>query len=221
MSSTTIDTTRSRPGSQSLSAVFVHSRHYGSALFRSFELGSSSTCGLSASKKVSRHTGIGEHDQLSSERQDREIVPRMEGGRRKTSMRNNQAWQWPALLFFLAGGLTGFGLLAFDVFFIFIPCVMLGLGLAIFASKRWGNHLLWVAVLGFGTVPVLLLLFDIISSFPPCPPGGLSIPADAPVGTTVSCSGPLPAAYYLLLACFGMVVLGAVAWPLLRRRVHR
>ncbi|HET8841501.1 MAG TPA: hypothetical protein VFN35_08540 [Ktedonobacteraceae bacterium] len=136
-------------------------------------------------------------------------------------MKLNQTWLWPAFLFFIAGGLLGIGLLGLDVFFFSIPCVLSGLGLAIFASQRWGNHALWVAFLGFGMVPALFLLFDIIRSFPTCPPGGLRIPADAPAGTTASCSGPLPAAYSLLLACFGIVALGALVWPLLRRPVHR
>lgn len=136
-------------------------------------------------------------------------------------MTNRQTWQGQALLFFIAGGLIGLGLLAFDVFFIFIPCLMIGLGLAFFGSKRWGNHALWAAFLGFGMVPALFLINDIIRSFPTCPPGGLTLPADAPAGTTLSCGGPLPPTYYIFLACFGIVVLGAVAWPLLRGRLHR
>jgi hypothetical protein len=142
-------------------------------------------------------------------------------GRRKeeTSMATKQAWQ--ALLLFIAGSLIGLGLLALDLFFISIPCIMIGLGLAIFGNKRWGNHSLWTAFLGFGMVPALFLLNNIIRSFPTCPPGGLTLPADAPAGTTVSCGGPIPATSYILLACFGVVVLGAFAWPLLRRHAHR
>ena len=135
-------------------------------------------------------------------------------------MAPKQKWLGQAFLLFIAGGLIGLGLLAFDVFFIFIPCVMIGLGLDIVGSKRWGNHSLWTAFLGFGMVPALFLLHDIISSFPTCTPAGLTLPADAPAGTTLSCGGPIPATYYILLACLGIVILGAVAWPLLRRRVQ-
>ncbi|HZO74508.1 MAG TPA: hypothetical protein VFB60_20055 [Ktedonobacteraceae bacterium] len=134
-------------------------------------------------------------------------------------MTNRSMWQ--VLSWLLAGSLIGLGLLGFDVLFIFIPCFIIGLSLVILGVRRWGSHYLWVAFLSFGIVPELFLLNDIVRAFPSCPPGGLTLPADAPTGTTVSCGGPIPTTYYILLACFGIVALGALAWPILRRCVYR
>jgi|SRR5579884_2835524 hypothetical protein len=137
----------------------------------------------------------------------------------ENSMVNRPLWQ--ALLWFIAGGLIGLGLLAFDIYFIFIPCVIAGICLLIFEIRRWGPGQLWLAFLGFGVVPALLLLNSILSSFPTCPPEGLTIPPDAPPGTTLSCGGPLPSTYYVLLACFAGIALAALMWPILRRIARR
>lgn len=133
-------------------------------------------------------------------------------------MTNRQPGQ---ILYWLIGGaLIGLGLLGFDVYFIFIPCVIVGLIMLIVGIKHWGAGRLWAAFLGFGILPALFLLNDILSSYPPCPPQGLSIPAGAPPGTTVLC-GFVPIYYYVMLAFFILIALVAGAWPLLRRRFHR
>ena len=133
-------------------------------------------------------------------------------------MANRQLWQ--VLYWFIAGSLIGMGFIGFDIYFIFIPCVIVGVSLIILGITRWGTGRLWASFLGFGSLPALFLLFDIINSYPPCPPQGLSIPAGAPPGTTVSC-GSVPSSYYILLACFGIIALVAGAWPVLRRHTHR
>lgn len=133
-------------------------------------------------------------------------------------MTNRQTWQ--VLYWLIAGGLVGFGLIGFDIYFIFIPCVIVGLILVIVGIRRWGTGRLWAAFLGFGILPALFLLNDIISSYPACTQQGLTIPAGAPPGTTASC-GYIPTPYYVLLACFCLIALVAGAWPFLRKRVHR
>jgi hypothetical protein len=140
------------------------------------------------------------------------------GGRRKRYMANRQLWQ--VLYWFIAGGLVGTGFIGFDIYFIFIPCLIVGVSLVIFGIMRWGTGRLWAAFLGFGSLPALFLLNDIIRSSPPCPSQGLTIPAGAPPGITVSC-GSVSSLYYILLACFGIIALVAGTWPILRRRTHR
>jgi hypothetical protein len=121
----------------------------------------------------------------------------------------------------IAGGLIGLGLIGFDIFFLFIPCVVTGLILAILGLRLWGTRHLWAAFFGLGIVPTLFLLRDSISAYPPCPPGEFSIPAGASAGTTVSCGGPIPTTCYILLICFGAIALIAGIWPFLRRLVQR
>lgn len=133
-------------------------------------------------------------------------------------MANRQLWQAP--FWFIAGGLIGLGLLAFDVYFIFIPCVIAGVCLLILEIRRWGNRKLWIAFLGFGLVPTLFLLNSILNSIPTCPPGGLTLPAHVPAGTVISCGGPVPGTYYILLASFAGIAFIAVTYPLLRRIAH-
>jgi hypothetical protein len=133
-------------------------------------------------------------------------------------MANRQTWQ--VLSWIIAGGLIGLGLIGFDVPFILVPCLIVGLGLVIFGITRWGTGHLWAAFLGFGAIPALFLLNDIIRAYPPCPPQGLTIPASAPAGTSVSCGGPIPVTYYILLACFGIITLASGSWPILRRRTR-
>ncbi len=133
-------------------------------------------------------------------------------------MANRQPW----LVFYwlIAGALIGVGLLGFDVYFIFVPCVIVGLTLVVVGIRRWGTRYLWAAFLGFGILPALFLLNDIIRSSPACPPQGLIIPPGAPPGTTLSC-GYVPTTYYVLLAGFVLIALVSAAWPLIRSRVHR
>lgn len=132
-------------------------------------------------------------------------------------MANRQVGQ--VLYWFITGGLLGFGLISFDIFFLAIPCLLVGLGLVIFGIIRWGPHNLWAAFIGFGAIPAFFLISDIIRSYPPCPPQGLMIPPNAPSGTTLSC-GYTPPTYYFLLTGFVIIALIGAVWPLLRRRVR-
>jgi len=62
-------------------------------------------------------------------------------------MANRQLWQ--VLYWFIAGGLVGTGFIGFDIYFIFIPCLIVGVSLVIFGIMRWGTGRLWAAFLGF------------------------------------------------------------------------
>lgn len=127
-------------------------------------------------------------------------------------MENKPMWQ--PLLWFIAGALIGFGLLAFDIFFLFIPCVIVGLCLVVTAFIRWGSRQLWIAFLGLGVIPALILLYDILFSLYTTCEGKLR-------GGSFACSDPLPSAYYILFVISGIIVVLASIWPFVRRMVGR
>lgn len=122
------------------------------------------------------------------------------------------------LFWLLAGGIVGMGLIGIDIFFLSIPCIIVGLILTIIGINLWGIKQLWAAFLGLGLVPALFLFYDIITVPPPCPLTGPVVPANAPI---LTCGGPLPTLYYILLACFGGIALVAGMWPIVRKRVQR
>lgn len=133
-------------------------------------------------------------------------------------MANRQTWH--VLYWIMIGGLIGLGLLSFDIVFLAVPCLIAGLGLGAFGIMRWGTSRLWAALLGFGILPALILLNDIIRAYPPCTAQGLTLLANTLPGTSVSC-GALPTAYYILFACFVIVALVGGVWPILHKRTHR
>lgn len=118
----------------------------------------------------------------------------------------------------LAGALMGFGYIG--ILSIGFPFLLLGLGLVIFGLiRRWLNGL-WAFLIGFGGLPALILVLDIITAPPPCPPGEITLP---PGVHSFTCSGPL-GNYVTLAIIFGAIALVGVAWPLvlwLWRRARR
>ena len=113
----------------------------------------------------------------------------------------------------ITGTLIGFGLISFDIYFIAYPCLLVGLGLIIYGVIRLGIGGIWAALLGFGTLPALMLVWDIVTAPPPCQPGGLSLP---PHTAQLACSY-IPPSYFLFAVLFGAIALMGGAWPLLRR----
>jgi hypothetical protein len=133
-------------------------------------------------------------------------------------MAKRQTWQ--VLSWIIAGSLIGFGLLSIDIFFISIPCLVIGLSLIIFKISRQQTDHLWVAFFCLGVIPTLFLLNDIISAYPFCPLQGSVTLASPTPGTTVSC-GFIPATYYILLVCFSGIAFVSGIWPILRKHTHR
>lgn len=114
----------------------------------------------------------------------------------------------------ITGTLIGLGLISFDIYFILYPCLFVGLVLIIYGGIRMGFGGFWAALIGLGTLPALILVLDIVTAAPPCPPGGLSLPPNST--SQVSCS-IIPSSYYLFAVIFGVIALIGGAWPLFRR----
>jgi hypothetical protein len=118
---------------------------------------------------------------------------------------------WQLLYWMSAGGLIGFGLIG--ILSIGFPFLLVGLGMVIYGAVRRWIDTFWAAFVGFGILPALFLMYDIITTPPPCPPQGLSLP---PHATSVSC-GSIPGSYSVLLVIFGVIALAGGIWPLIRR----
>lgn len=129
--------------------------------------------------------------------------------------------RWLILYWIVTGSLIGLGLIGFDILFLSLPCLLVGLSLGTVGIIRWRTRHLWIAFLALSIVPAFFLLTDIISSSPTCPAQGLTIPAHAPGGTIVTCGGVIPSTYYILLACFGGIALISGFWPILCRFMRR
>jgi hypothetical protein len=71
---------------------------------------------------------------------------------------------WP-----LAGALIGFGVIA--ILSVGIPFLLLGLILVVFGAVRWGGAGLWAALVGFGGLPALILVWDVTSAPRACAAG--------------------------------------------------
>jgi hypothetical protein len=110
---------------------------------------------------------------------------------------------------FVAGTLLGVGIAALPSIGLFL----LPVGLALAVAGVWiaGGRGLWALPVGFGALPALLIARTISTAPPPCPPGGITA---HPGGMPVSCSGPIPAAYYVFVAGFAAIALAGVVWGL-------
>jgi hypothetical protein len=121
----------------------------------------------------------------------------------ESTMKPNRRWQ--VLCLTSAGGFLGIGCLSFDVFFASLPCFGIGLGLLIFGTRNWGKGQFWLASLGFGVIPTLLLLFNIFND--------VLVPCSLPC---VSRGSFIPPSYSMLLLCFASIALLSGIWPFFR-----
>jgi hypothetical protein len=118
---------------------------------------------------------------------------------------------WRLFYWLVAGALTGFGVIG--ILSIGFPFLLAGLGMVIYGVIRFKARGFWAALIGFGTLPALILIWDIISAPPPCTGQVLTLPPDT---SSVSC-GYIPDSYYLMAVIFGVIALVGMVWPLLRR----
>ena len=118
----------------------------------------------------------------------------------------------------VAGALTGFGLLG--ILSIGFPFLLVGCGMLIYGIIRFRFSGFWAFLIGFGGVPLLFLLKQLVGSpMSTCTvtPTGLSY--ESPPGTTSS--GCYPPAYYNLAIFFGCTTLLGGVWPLLQLLIRR
>ena len=116
---------------------------------------------------------------------------------------------WQRTLYWgVTGALFGFGLIG--MLTIGLPFLLLGAIMLAYGAIRIGWTGVWGMLVGFGLLPALFLLptYFFVER---CAPGTvLSLPADAPPGTIVSCGGVPPAYLYLgigfvTIATFGLI----------------
>lgn len=122
-----------------------------------------------------------------------------------------------ALYWFVTGTLVGLGLLG--IASIGLPLLAVGFGMALFGGIRGRVTGFWAALVGFGLIPMFILILNIASAPPPClEDGTLILPAGV---ASVECAGPIPSGYYVMARTFGAVALAGLAWPLLQRFLPR
>lgn len=124
-----------------------------------------------------------------------------------------------ALYWLLTGALIGFGVIA--ILSIGFPFLLLGLILVIFGAIRLGGSGLWAALVGFGGLPALILVWDLTSAPWACAsPTGEVLPKVNYFSCVDTFLGQLTS-YHLLAFGFGLIALVGLAWPLLQRRLVR
>lgn len=125
---------------------------------------------------------------------------------------------WQNILYWgCTGALLGFGLIGMMT--IGLPFLLLGTLMLVYGVTRLGRTGTWSGLVGFGVLPALFLLPRYLFT-ERCAPGTvLSLPADAPPGTTVSC-GQVPQEYlYMGLAFVAIATIGLI-WGIIATR-HR
>jgi hypothetical protein len=121
---------------------------------------------------------------------------------------------WRFFYWMVAGALIGFG--AIGILSIGLPFLFIGLGMVTYGIIHFRARGFWAALIGFGTLPALILIVDILTAPPPCTGQPLTLPPN----TSMSCSY-IPDSYYIMAVIFGAIALVGMAWPLLRRlRIH-
>jgi len=124
-------------------------------------------------------------------------------------------WRIPYWL--LAGALLGLGVIAILSIGIFV--LPIGLILLAFGAIRYRGRRMWVALVGFGVAPALLLLWDVTSRPWACNPGGpgLTGAITQPGVDDYTCVntfvGPLTT-YHVMAAIFGAIALVGLLWGL-------
>jgi hypothetical protein len=125
---------------------------------------------------------------------------------------------WQLVYWLVAGFLIGGGLIGFDIYFIALPLILIGLAMLIAGISRFRGPEIWALLIGLGVVPASIFVFDIVTASPPCTGNILTVP---PGGTSASCSY-IPQSYYVFAIVFAIIALVGVGGLLLRRnRVYR
>ncbi len=118
----------------------------------------------------------------------------------------------------LAGALTSFGILA--LLSIGFPFLLVGCGLLLYGIIRFKFKEFWAFLVGFGTLPVLILAVQFVGSrLPVCTMTATGFSYTTSPGTTSG--GCYPPGYYTLAIFFGCIALLGGVWPLLRVLLQR
>ena len=125
----------------------------------------------------------------------------------------------PQLFYWLlAGVLTSFGVSA--LLSIGFPFLLVGLGLMIYSIIRFKFRGFWVFLVGFGTLPVLILVAQmLVSPLPACTVTSTGFSYTSSLGT--SSGGCYPPGYYTLAIFFGCIALLGGLWPFLQALLRR
>lgn len=112
----------------------------------------------------------------------------------------------------LAGVLTSFGVLA--LLSIGFPFLLVGLGLMIYSIIRFRFRGFWAFLVGFGTLPVLILAVQFVGApLPTCTVTSTGLSYIYSSGTTRG--GCYPPGYYTMAIFFGCIALLGGLWPFL------
>jgi hypothetical protein len=116
----------------------------------------------------------------------------------------------------LTGALLGFGLIA--ILSIWAPFLLLGVILLIFGAIRLGSSGLWAAAVAFGSIPALILLYNVTSAPWACLSAGQEVTTEPNVSYYTCFDTPVGqlSTYHVLAIGFGVIALVGIAWPLLQ-----
>jgi hypothetical protein len=123
------------------------------------------------------------------------------------------------LYWLFAGALIGFGVIA--ILSVGLPFLLLGLILVVFGAVRRRAAGLWAALVGFGGLPALILVWDVTSAPWACATSD-ALPNIHYYTCVDTFLGPLTT-YHVMAFGFGAIALAGLAWPLLHQllaRVH-
>jgi hypothetical protein len=128
------------------------------------------------------------------------------------------------LYWLLTGMLIGFGVIA--ILSIGLPFLLLGLILVVFGAIRLGGTGLWAAPVGFGSLPALILVWDLTSMPWACASSsGIATTPNTNYYTCVDTFLGSLTTYHVMAFGFGVIALVGLAWPLLHqlwaRLLHR
>lgn len=119
----------------------------------------------------------------------------------------------------LTGAVIGFGSIA--ILSIGFPLVIVGIVLVAIGLIRMRGQGWWAAVVGFGGVPALILLWDVTSRPWACAsPTGGALP-NVDYYTCVDTFAGRLTTYHVLAFWFGLIALLGFVWPLARSLVRR
>jgi len=124
------------------------------------------------------------------------------------------------LYWLLTGALLGFGFIG--VLSIGLPFILLGIILTIFGAIRLRGTVVWAALVGFGGLPALILLWDVTSTPWACQQnGGFSPKPNVNYYTCVDTFIGQVTSYHVLAFAFAVIALIGIAWPLLQHLWNR